>query len=545
MKTQVTLAALLLQALPAAIAAPQTPVFPDDVLVPASATPSDRFGSAIAMDADWIVGSLPLYDGALVQEGAVYAWPRSGGGVLAPVEILSPDPFQGGRFGASIELEDGQLTVGEERSASSPSGRVHVYEEQAGSWALQASLQRAFNTSIRFGSSVARDGAVLVVGCPGSFVAGQSKGAAEIFRLVGGAWQSDGLLTASDGFLGSDFGATVAVVGERVLVGDPGWRTASLQSEGAVYTYEKAGGAWTETARLNVEPGLGDLGFGVSIDVEGDVAVIGSSFGNDRGAAYVYAFAGGSWNRASRVQPAGLTSMAQFGTSVALEGDSLVVGAPSDSVVGSFTGAAWVLDLGGASPAEVARLVNSEGGLRHGGAVATDGAGSYVVGDAIASVVGLPVNTGAIFAHELPNEIGVPYCVPVNNSTGRPGRLAALGSAEVAQDNVTLFASQLPTLAFGYFLASRSQGLVNQPGGSQGVLCLGGAVGRYVGPGQIQNTGPTGTFGLPLSLGQVPTPNGLVQVLSGESWSFQTWYRDTFQGVPTSNFSEGVEVTFL
>lgn len=540
MKIQLALATL---SLPAA-AAPQAPVFPSGSLVAPGAQSSDGFGEAVEMDGGWIVGSLPLFDGAITQQGAVYAWPRSSGGPGAPIEILSPDPLQGGRFGLSIELEDGRLTVGEMRSPIDSAGRVHLYEEQAGTWALQASLVRSSTSTLRFGESVARDGDLVAVGCPGSFVQGQSRGAVEVFREVGGAWVSDGYLTASDGYLSSDFGGSVAVSGDRIIVGDSRWRNGSNQAEGAIYTYEKTGGAWVETARLNIQPGSGDVGFGTSLDVEGGRLAVGATSGNVPGAVYLFSYSGGVWTQASRVQPPALSSFARFGSSVALEGAQLAVGAPSDTVVGFGTGAAWVLDVGGALPVPLARFVEEGSTLFLGDSVATDGLGGFTAGAPIATVTGSPVQSGALFTFDLPNLIGVPFCAPVDNSTSRPGRMSAIGSTEVAQNNVTLIASQLPNNSFGYFLASRSQGLVNQPGGSQGVLCLGGSVGRFVGPGQIQSSGSIGVFDLGLDLGQMPTPNGLIQVLAGETWNFQTWYRDSVQGAATSNFTEGLEVNF-
>jgi len=103
----------------------------------------------------------------------------------------------------------------------------------------------------------------------------------------------------------------------------------------------------------------------------------------------------------------------------------------------------------------------------------------------------------------------------------------------------------MPLNAFGFFLASRTQGAVNQPGGSQGVLCLGGAIGRYVGPGQIKNSGATGSFSLAIDNTRLPTPTGPVAGVVGETWNFQAWYRDAVGGTATSNFTNGLAVTWL
>jgi hypothetical protein len=143
-------------------------------------------------------------------------------------------------------------------------------------------------------------------------------------------------------------------------------------------------------------------------------------------------------------------------------------------------------------------------------------------------------------------QIGTNYCTPgVPNSTGASGEMSASGSASVGNNDLVLEASSLPNNAFGFFLTSMTQGSVPQPGGSQGVLCLGGSIGRYVGPGQVQNTGLTGGFSLAVDLTQHPTPIGLVSVAAGEVWNFQGWHRDAVGGVATSNFTDGYEITFV
>ncbi|MEM1453311.1 MAG: hypothetical protein AAF957_11730 [Planctomycetota bacterium] len=140
--------------------------------------------------------------------------------------------------------------------------------------------------------------------------------------------------------------------------------------------------------------------------------------------------------------------------------------------------------------------------------------------------------------------IGTNYCSANPNSTGVTGTIEAVGSEIVALNEVTLVATGLPTSAFGFFLTSMTQGFVANPGGSAGNLCLSGAIGRYVGPGQIQNTGSAGEFSLDIDLTTIPQPTGSVAVLVGETWNFQAWHRDSVGGSATSNFTDGVSVDF-
>lgn len=141
--------------------------------------------------------------------------------------------------------------------------------------------------------------------------------------------------------------------------------------------------------------------------------------------------------------------------------------------------------------------------------------------------------------------LGSNYCTAVPNSTGAGARMSAVGSSAAAMNSVTLTASGLPNNAFGFFLTSRAQGSIQNPGGSQGTLCLSGAIGRYVGAGQIQNSQGTGAISLALDLTRTPTPTGLVTVQAGETWNFTAWFRDAVMGSATSNFADGLEIQFL
>jgi hypothetical protein len=232
-----------------------------------------------------------------------------------------------------------------------------------------------------------------------------------------------------------------------------------------------------------------------------------------------------------------------FGDAVALEGDALLVGCPQDTILANRSGSAWLYERAGGAWTPTLRLVAEPLNRRLGDGVALDGQGTFVVGEPELSAGGV-TTSGAVRVYEPERPIGTNYCAPVANSTGSEGGIAALGSDVVADDLLTLVAHDLPDNAFGFFLASRMQGLANQPGGSQGVLCLGGAIGRYVGPGQIQNTGVEGFFSLELDLAQTPTPTGLVPVAPGETWHFQTWHRDSVSGQATSNFTDATTVVF-
>jgi len=143
-----------------------------------------------------------------------------------------------------------------------------------------------------------------------------------------------------------------------------------------------------------------------------------------------------------------------------------------------------------------------------------------------------------------PPGLGANYCTANANSLGLAASMSAQGSSVALDNNLTLAAADLVPSSFGFFLTSRSTGLSANPGGSQGNLCLGGSIGRYVGAGQIQQADSAGTITLFLDLTMIPQPAGFVAATSGDTWSFQAWYRDSIGGQATSNFTDGLTINF-
>ena len=139
---------------------------------------------------------------------------------------------------------------------------------------------------------------------------------------------------------------------------------------------------------------------------------------------------------------------------------------------------------------------------------------------------------------------GIPYCSPaVPNSTGVSARISARGSHFRPDDDLVLRASDLPLDTSVLFLNSMTQASVPGAGGSLGVLCLGGGVGRFV--RAIRSTEGRGSVEVRVDMNAQPQPTSTVSVMAGQTWSYQAWYRDTNSGVPVSNFTDAVALSFL
>ncbi|MCP3919393.1 MAG: calcium-binding protein [bacterium] len=136
------------------------------------------------------------------------------------------------------------------------------------------------------------------------------------------------------------------------------------------------------------------------------------------------------------------------------------------------------------------------------------------------------------------------YCTPaVPNSSGLPARISASGMSDVALNDITLTAHDLPNGEFGYFLVGSNQGTFMPPG-SQGVLCLTcsgfqgcAGIGRFNRAGEIIQ-GPSGSLTTDLTALPLTPPT---TVLPGDTWNFQCWFRDG----ATSNFTDAISIMFV
>ncbi len=211
------------------------------------------------------------------------------------------------------------------------------------------------------GHSVGIFGDLAAVGAPGDdSLLGTDVGAAYVFERSDTTWSIAAKLKAVDGANGDRMGGSIAVGDGFVLVGA---RLADLKNKpdaGAVYAFTKRMGMWMQTSKLTAKDAVSGDWFGESLAVDGDTAVIGApNFVNNRGAAYIFARAGASWKQVTRLLAAGGVSNDRFGESVDIKGNTALVGATGQGGKGAayvfgFNGTVWsqlqmLSDTGGAT----------------------------------------------------------------------------------------------------------------------------------------------------------------------------------------------------
>lgn len=141
------------------------------------------------------------------------------------------------------------------------------------------------------------------------------------------------------------------------------------------------------------------------------------------------------------------------------------------------------------------------------------------------------------------SRLGTPICTGEINSTGIGARLELLGSAAVADMDLTVSIVQLPLNSTCLVVTSTETNVILNPGNSLGNLCIAGlSIGRF--NGNILNSGPAGAASFSPDLTMIPTPAGTQAILAGDTRYFQCWYRDIVAGAATSNFSSAQGLTF-
>jgi FG-GAP repeat len=365
---------------------------PQQKLEPADNQGGDWLGWSVALWGDAALLGAP-FDSSAAGQGSVHVYERTPTGWIDSQELVSTDPEGGHHFGMNLALDGTTALVADpwDDDLGAFSGSVHVFERRSSSWVItQKLLASNGKASDQFGSSVALDQRLaVVVGGRAAYVfertasgwvesarlsgAGQdtSFGSAAVSEntiLLGTPWsdaplfqsgrvycfernpvgwvQTQVLVPNDPGFQGH-FGASLAIWGDRALIGAP-WRQLPT-GEGAVYVFERGPSGWAQTAQLVDASGHDDDRFGESVALWEERALIGAPYadlGRDTtGAAYLFEPAQAGWKVLRELHARDAEHNERFGCSVALYGSTALLGDFADTDPGFFSGAGYVLSI--------------------------------------------------------------------------------------------------------------------------------------------------------------------------------------------------------
>ena len=298
------------------------------------------------------------------------------------------------QFGVAVAIDGNRVVIGAEghddgESASSQGAAYVFRRNNSDTWVANGNIVASDGEALDgFGHAVDidNDTQTVIVGAYTDDVGNNvDAGSAYVYTRSGGNWVQQGVkLVADDASANAQFGAAVAIEGTRALVGAPG--------AGVVYEFTFDGNNWTQQDQFVPGTQVNGDRFGVAVDLEGDTALVGAeSRGNDGiqgGSAYIFTTDGNSWTQRQRFNPSSPVDQGFFGASVALKGTSALIGAYFENANNSTTqsGAAYVFTGSGNNWTEQARLTASD-------ADALDSFGYSVALSGNTAVIGAPLKT--------------------------------------------------------------------------------------------------------------------------------------------------------
>lgn len=302
---------------------------------------SDSFGLTVAIseDGDTIAVGAPDHNhtGKASNTGAVYVFERVNGAWSQQAELFSPHPNSADHFGdapdfGGIGISGDTIVVTDEGNGLALPGAVDVFTRANGAWTFSTQL---FVPDDPFfdPSSLAFDGRTLVVGSDTSDAPTVSfAGAAYVFRLDDGQWSAPATLAAADAISGGSFGFSVGLSNNTIGVGARFGPGATSQS-GAAYVFAREGDTWIQKAKLIAGDGVDGDNFGASISVSDQRVLVGAtghtppngSF--DSGAAYVFQPRNGTWGQIAELFASDGISAGEYGMALAIQNDTISIGA--------------------------------------------------------------------------------------------------------------------------------------------------------------------------------------------------------------------------
>jgi FG-GAP repeat/SprB repeat len=298
---------------------------------------------------------------------------------IIPQSVISPTPVASDRFGSSVSVDGLYMVVGAygKSVVAANDGQAYIFKMGDAGWAYD---NTTFSPPIsgkayEFGRGVAISGDTVIVSEPAS-LGSTSKGAVHVwYRSSGTNWISQGsVVTTTNMPNGSMLGQSVDISGDYIVAGAYRWSSTTptvISDCGAVFVFIRSGSTWTEQALLRPDAPFAGQQFGSAVAIDGDTVVAGAminitNLASSPGMALVYKRNGTVWSPPTMLTARDPTIGDQFGVTVDISGDYIIVGAASwDRKSPSRTeyGAAYIFFNNGVSWIQQARLISGDSSI--------------------------------------------------------------------------------------------------------------------------------------------------------------------------------------
>lgn len=356
-----------------------------------------QFGNAVAIDSNTMVVGARFDSTTASQAGAAYVFVLNNGTWAQQAVLLANDGAVADKFGYSVAINGETIVVGayQDDTGFADGGSAYVFVRSGTTWTFQQKLTPALQSANEeFGNAVGITGDSIIVGAHFSDLPSNSDaGAAYVFQRSGTTWTELQKLTPSSGtggpIGGNNFGESIAMNGGRAVIGASGDNTPNTAA-GAVYVFTESGGIYGLQQKLTISNGSNGDRFGSSVTIEGNTLVGGAreyspAVGQTGfGAAYVYEFSGATWISQGRLTASDGAAFDRFGWSVAVSNTVIAVGArEDDTTAGADAGSAYIFSRVGNGWSETQKIAPNDtfNGDRFGSGAALSN-GNLVIGAA-------------------------------------------------------------------------------------------------------------------------------------------------------------------
>jgi hypothetical protein len=502
----------------------------------------EGFGYSVSVSGDRALVGVPFGSGVGNGSGEAYVFVRSGTSWAQQAKLTPSGSTPGNEFGCSVSLYNNRALIGA-RFATNV-GRAFFFRYDGANWAEEAILSSTTNqVGSEFGFSVALEAAIAFVSAPMENTVGFNSGTVQGFKRTNGVWNPIGLIYSSNP--GEKMGWSIALSGDRLLVGVP-HEDSFVTNGGRADVWDISMPTWVqETSLWPSPPGAGNRA-GWSVALEGNTAILGIPWdddsGTDSGSASVFRRQGGNWFESQILAGDGAPGDA-FGTSVSLDGDYLAVGAPGDDSGVLDGGAAYVFERLGTTWLEAAEVLPGDGatGDAFGSAVSVDG--DTIVCGAWKDDDGA-VDAGSAYVFRIQSG-PVNYCTAGTSANGCAAALSASGTpSATAASGFLLSAAGVEGSKDGLFFFSTNGRQANTWGSGTSYQCVVPPVMRA---GLLTGVGTSGacdgSFAQDLNaLWCATCPSPLKNPGAGVLVQAQLWYRDPFNtSNQTTSLSDAIE----
>ena len=408
---------------------------------------ANKYGCSISISGSYAVVGSYGYSNKI---GCAYVLYNNGTTWETVATLTSSDGKLDDNFGYSVSICDDVIVVGAYKE--SYSGTAYVFEKPTTGWVNMTETAKLIPYYKQpydyFGYSVSISGDNIVVGAYCDDDDGTNSGSAYVFEKPATGWitmNETAKLKASDGAEQDNFGCSVSISGNNIVVGTCFDDDNGINS-GSAYVFEKPISGWinmTETAKLTASDAVENDRFGYSVSISGDNIVVGAycddDNGSDSGSAYIFEKPTTGWgniNETAKLTASDGEEYHNFGNSVSISGDNIVVGAHQNNDNGYNSGSAYIFKkttTGWLNMTETAKLTSSDGaeGDNFGRSVSICG-GNIVVGASGNDDMG--VDSGSAYFFERDNN-NIPQIVDATFSVDENSPQGTLVGKVIATDN--------------------------------------------------------------------------------------------------------------